>query len=239
MASLPRLATGSEYLLALWFVVSMKDLAGRIVLQPFRSTRTPTGRLNGLGFHMGGSVGRQVGPLPSFRTSVGQTYFSYAPGTTANGRRTRVSPAIFYYYRALGVFGEYMRSAQAVTKPGVTQDVSNHAWEITGSLVLTGEAATDRGVRPKNDFDPPNGHWGALQILGRYTTLTVDRDVFTTSLAAAGASRDAQSYTIAANWYPSAFIRYYARFERTVFDRDPDGPRPAENVILFRTQLSF
>lgn len=218
---------------------SAKDLAGRVVVQPFRTTRTPAGALHGFGFQVGGSTGRQIGALPSFKTSVGQTYFSYATGVTANGRRTRVSPAIFYYYKALGVFGEYMRSTQPVARAAVTQDVRNQAWEVTGSYVLTGEAASDRGVKPKNNFDPVTGHWGALQILARYTTLAVDRSAFAAALTAAGANREARSYTIAANWYPAAFIKYYATFERTAFGGDMRGPRPAENVILFRAQLGF
>src|SRR5688572_176615 len=66
-----------------------KDLAGRIVVQPFRTSgATAAGALNGLGFQVGGSTGKQSGSgLPTFRTSVGQTYFAYAAGTTADGTR--------------------------------------------------------------------------------------------------------------------------------------------------------
>jgi phosphate-selective porin OprO/OprP len=216
-----------------------KDLAGRIVAQPFRSAKTPAGPLNGLGFQVGGSTGRQIGALPSFRTSVGQTYFSYAANVTASGVRNRVSPAVFYYFKWFGAFAEYMRSTQPVARGGVDTDITNQAWEVTASVVLTGEAASDRGVRPKNTFDPANRKWGALQLVGRYTTLTVDRAAFIAGVAAANASREAKSFTLAANWYPAAFIKYYATFERTVFDGNASGSRPAENVILFRTQLAF
>jgi phosphate-selective porin OprO/OprP len=215
-----------------------KDLAGRIVVQPFRSTAASPGALAGLGFQIGGSVGQQSGALPAFRTSVGQTYFSYAV-TTADGDRSRVSPAIFYYYKAFGTFAEYMRSTQDVVKNGTGQRVTNDAWNLTGSYVLTGENGADRGVRPRNNFDPPAGRWGALQLVARYAELHIDDAVFTAGLAAAGASRGAQSFTVGANWYPAAFIKYYATFERTVFDGDADGTRPAENVILFRAQVAF
>jgi phosphate-selective porin OprO/OprP len=215
-----------------------KDLAARVVVQPFRSTKTPAGALNGFGFQVGGSHGRQIGALPSFKTSVQQTYFSYATGVTADGVRSRVSPAVFYYYKALGAFAEYMRSKQPVAKSGVTTDVDNHAWEVTGSYVLTGEGASYSGVRPKSNFDPANGHWGALQVLGRYTQLTVDQAAFDAGLAAASANREAKSFTIAANWYPSATIKIYATFERTKFFGG-SAARPVENVILYRTQLGF
>ena len=211
-----------------------KDFAGRVVLQPFKSAA-----LSGFGFQVGGSTGPQTGALPAFKTSVGQTYFSYNTGAAASGVRNRVSPAVFYYRKAFGAFAEYMRSTQPVTRSNLQTEVTNHAWEMTGSIVLTGEAASDRGVRPKNNFDPANGKWGALQVLGRYTVLTVDRAAFAAGLTATGASGEARSFTIAANWYPSAYIKYYATFERTVFDGNASGARPAENVILFRTQLAF
>ncbi len=215
-----------------------KDLAGRVVWQPFRSTRTPAGALNGLGFQIGGSTGSQAGALPSFSTSVGHTYFSYATGAVASGDRRRVSPAVFYYYKSFGSFGEYMRSTQAIAKTGTERDVTNQGWEVTGSYVLTGEAASDRGVRPKNVFDPANGNWGALQIAARYSALAVDSDVFAAGFGQATASREARSFTLAANWYPAAYIKYYATFEWTSFEGG-NAARPTENVILFRVQLAF
>jgi phosphate-selective porin OprO and OprP len=215
-----------------------KDLAGRVVVQPFRSAGGPATARSGFGVHLGGSVGEQNGPLPAFRTSITQTYFAYAAGVLARGTRTRVSPAAFYYYKGLGAFAEYMRSTQDVARGTDTRQVTNDAWELTGSFVVTGEAASDRGVRPRRPFDPAQGQWGALQLLARYTALTVDPDVFAAGFAAAGASRRARSFTIAANWYPAAYIKYYATYERTVFD-GADGRRPAEHALLFRSQLAF
>ncbi|MDP9324022.1 MAG: OprO/OprP family phosphate-selective porin [Acidobacteriota bacterium] len=214
-----------------------KDLAGRIVWQPFLSAKTSPRALNGLGFQIGGSTGKQAGTLPAFRTSVGQTYFSYATGAAASGARQRITPAAFYYYKSFGGFIEYMRSTQKVSRANSTYDVANDGWEVTGSYVLTGEAASDRGVRPSRPFDPSAGKWGALQVVARYSQLNVDPLAFTSGLAAATASRKASAFTIAANWYPAAFIKYYATFERTSFGGG--ASRPTENVVLFRTQLAF
>jgi phosphate-selective porin OprO/OprP len=218
---------------------SAKDLAGRVTVQPFRSARQPARAFTGLGFHLGGSTGTEASALPSYRTSAGQNYFSYAAGAAANGTRTRVTPAVFYYYRSFGGFAEYMRSTQEVSRSGITRDISNDAWEVSGSYVLTGEAASERGIRPRNAFDPANHHWGALQLLARYSALQVDAAAFSGNLAAAGASHKAQQWTAAVNWYPASFIKWYGTFERTVFDGDASGPRRAEDVILFRAQLAF
>jgi phosphate-selective porin OprO and OprP len=215
-----------------------KDLAGRIVVNPFRSAGTFDHALNGLGFQIGGSTGTQGGALPSFKTSVSQTYFSYATGAAASGTRSRVAPAVFYYYKAFGGFAEWIQSSQGVTRNAVQTDVTNHAWETSVSYFLTGETASTGTTRPTHAFDPAGRHWGALQLAARYASLTVDRSVFDAGLAAAGASRNAKSFTLAANWYLNSYIKYYATFERTTFGGNASA-RPDENVILFRTQLAF
>ncbi len=57
-------------------------------------------------------------------------------------------------------------------------DLQNTAWEISGGWVLTGENATFTGVTPKHPFDPHNGQWGALQVVGRYAELNIDNAAF-------------------------------------------------------------
>jgi phosphate-selective porin OprO/OprP len=217
-----------------------KDLAGRVTVQPFRKAgAAAAGPLSGLGIHLGASRGTQAGTLPSFRTSYGQVYFSYAAGAAATGTHSRISPAAFYYNHAFGAFAEYVRSVQEVARAGAVTDVDNHAWEVTGSYVVTGEAASDRGVRPRHNFDPSAGQWGAVQVLARYAVLTVDEDAFTAGLAAVGASREARQWTLGVNWYPNPWIKWYANVERTTFDADSLPARPAENIFFLRFQLGF
>lgn len=216
-----------------------KDLVGRIVVQPFRTTATPPRAVNGLGFQIGGSVGKQTGTLPTFRTSVGQTYFSYATGTAADGRRTRLTPSIFYYYKSLGAFAEYVRSTQEVTRAGSTREVTNTGWNVTASFLLTGEAASSGITRPRSVFDPPTGKWGALQLVARYSALDVDDDLFAAGFAAAGAADKAKSFTVGVNWYPASVVKYYLNYERTKFDNGTAPDRPTENIVLFRVQLGI
>jgi phosphate-selective porin OprO/OprP len=214
-----------------------KDLAARIVVQPFRSASAAASPSSGFGFHVGGSRGTQGGALPSFKTSVGQTYFSYAAGVTAAGERGRVSTALFYFYKSFGGFGEYMRSSQHALRAGATSRVTNDAWNVTASLLLTGEAASYGIVRVKHNFDPAARQWGAFQLLARVSALTVGAAAFDNALASAGASRTATQATAGFNWYPNSSVKIYGTFERTVFDRA--SARPPENVVLFRTQLGF
>jgi phosphate-selective porin OprO/OprP len=121
------------------------------------------------------------------------------------------------------------------------EEITHDAWHVTGSYVLTGEAATDgsSGVRPRTAFDFGRGHLGAFQVAARYHMLTVDPRAVTLGLAAAGSSRKAEGWTVGVNWYLTGNFRYTVNFERTVFDDNPEGPRPAENALVFRTQVNF
>ncbi|MGH9158673.1 MAG: OprO/OprP family phosphate-selective porin [Vicinamibacteraceae bacterium] len=213
------------------------DVAGRLVVRPFTDA-TPA-PLHGLGFAMSGSTGTRS-ELPSFRTaSLRQPFFAYSEAVTADGKRTRYSPQVFYYYKTVGAFGEYVHSEQTVLGEETRADIGHDAWQIAGSIVLTGEDATERGVRPRRNFDFGGGGIGAIQVAVRYHTLTIDRDAILLGLADADASRKAEAVTVGVNWYVNPFIKYVFNVERTVFDGDADGLRPAENALVFRTQLAF
>ena len=141
-------------------VNSGKDLAGRVVFYPFRSTSEPQRALSNFGFHVGGSTGDQSGTLPTFRTTAGQTYFAFPATVTADGTRTRVSPAVFLYAKSFGGFAEYARTTQDVLSSGTPLTVTNQAWGVTATYVLTGESTSERGVKPRRPFDPAAGTCG-------------------------------------------------------------------------------
>jgi phosphate-selective porin OprO/OprP len=193
--------------------------------------------MSGLGFHLGGSIGDEDGGLPVYRAPSSQPYFQYASGVIASGSHQRFTPAVFYYYKAFGGFAEYIRSTQHVGRAGSVFDIGNHGWDVAGSYVLTGEAASDRGVRPRHPFDPASGQWGAFQLLARYSAVSVDPEVFANGLASPTSSEQADAVAIAANWYPSAFIKYYVTYERTSLEGG--APSRRENLLVFRAQVAF
>jgi phosphate-selective porin OprO/OprP len=218
-----------------------KDVSGRLIVRPFNSTEGSP--LKGLGLALSGSTGRQSGAtaLPTFRTqSLEQPFFSYS-GASADGVRRRYSPQVFYYSRSFGGFAEWVHTETPIRKGLVREQIAHDAWQVAGSFVLTGEAATDAGagVRPRANFDFGNGSLGAFQVAARYYTLEVDDRALTLGLAAPGVSRKADAWTVGLNWYLTGNFRYTFNFERTVFDDDPDGARKAENAFVFRTQVNF
>ncbi len=216
-----------------------KDASGRVVIRPFAGGSA--GALGGLGLALAGSRGRQTGAaaLPTYRTAIlAQTFYAYA-GSAADGTRTRYSPYVFYYYKSVGAFAEYVRNELPVRKADTRVEIGHEAWQIAASVLLTGEAASDGAVRPANNFNFGQGHWGALQLAARYHVIEVDRQATDLGLAAAGSSRRATAWTLGLNWFLNPQIKYVVNVERYVFDDDPHGPRAPETVVAFRTQLNF
>lgn len=224
---------------------SSKDFNGRLTVRPFTATRL-RGWLGSLGIAVAGSRGRQIGPLPSFRTTNQRPFFTYSSAAAAAGMRTHLSPSAFYYYKSFGAFGEYVRSKQVVSTSTASAAVANTAVELTGSIVLTGERAANRNIGRlgadvvvKRPFAPGQGTWGAIQLVGRYSAVTVDPRAFVLGLATPGASQRAVAYAVGVDWYLNEYVKYVAAFERTVFDRHASGSRRPENAVTFRLQLNL
>ena len=216
---------------------SAKDLVGRLTVLPFN--RTSSAPLRGFGVAVGATTGQEAGPLPAYKSTAQQTFFSYAPNVVASGSRTRVSPSVFYYYRSFGAFAEYAHNTEAVTGPSASADLTQRAWEATGSYVLTGERASERGVIPAKPFDPVQHHWGAVQVVARYSRITLDPKAFSSGLASSTSNPSAHATGVAASLYANAYVKYVLSYERTWFEDSPQFHRPSEHALVFRLQLNL
>jgi phosphate-selective porin OprO and OprP len=215
---------------------SAKDLVGRLTVLPFNRRSAP---LRGFGVAVGATAGRQAGPLPSYKSTAQQTFFSYAPNAIAGGSRTRVSPSAFYYYKSFGGFAEYAHNSEAVSSPSASVDLTQTAWEVTGSYVLTGERASERGVIPSAPFDPPQHHWGAVQVVARYSRINLDPTAFSSGLASSTSNPSAHAAGVAASLYANAYVKYVLSYEQTRFQDSPQFHRPPEHALVFRLQLNL
>jgi len=159
----------------------------------------------------------------------------------------RLSPQGYYYYGPFGLLGEYVISDQDVRKGAQSGDIRNTAWEISGGWVLTGEDASFNGVTPKHTFDPRNGQWGALQVVGRYAELAVDKDAFPVFADPRASASEAHAWAVGLNWYLNRNIRVNASFARTTYTggggAGASAPaavtQHAEEVFFTRAQLAF
>ena len=209
-----------------------KDVSGRVLIRPFGE----------FALGAGGTMGTKVGTssstlLPAYNTSGQETvFFSYLKAT-ANGRAWRETGNGYWYVNRLGLLSEYVASWQTVS--GVR--LRNTAWQASGSLALTNDHPSYYGINPRHAFDPAIGHWGAIEILGRYSRLQIDSAAFTHRLAdSTKSAHEATATAIGLNWTWNRAVRWQVNYERTFFRGGAKaGNREPENAVLAEAQLVF
>ncbi|CAN4276102.1 OprP Phosphate-selective porin [Methylophilaceae bacterium] len=188
------------------------------------------------------------------RTGVGETTTA-APSSTlaiitagagptwlvhADGKRSRIAPQASYYYGPFGLIGEYVRESQGISVGAENLKkitLHNDAWQVAGSWLLTGEDASFKGVKPKNNFDFDKKTWGAWEVVARYSELNIDGDAFTYDKLDSGAvsgtlkgtshylyadpnvsAKSAKTWTAGINWYLNPDVKFTLNYEQTKFD---------------------
>lgn len=218
--------------------------------------------------------------LPSYVSDGQQTFFRYGSAAVADGKRTRIAPQLNYYYGPFGLISEYARVKQEVSlstggsaagggagantliTAGSKQSLSHDAWQVAVSYLLTGEDASFKGVKPKQNFDLDKGGWGAWELVARYSELNLDDDTFTnkagTSFAVntyadlSTSAKSAKSWVAGVNWYLNQNAKVALNYAHTSFDGGAGAgitpintagtnvsDRESENALLARFQLAF
>jgi phosphate-selective porin OprO/OprP len=222
-----------------------KDLVGRVFLQPWRNRGSSA--LKGLGFGVAATTGTASGPLRPY-VSVSQVPIVVYPATvSADGDRRRWSPQASFFLGPVGLLAEYVQARHDVRKDesgraATTAELTNSAWSVTASVLLTGEEASYGSVKPKDFFVPSAGKWGAVQLVARLNQLDVDEATFAAGYADPARSvRQARAWAVGVNWLFNTHVRYVLDYERTRFDGGAAGgaDRPTENSVQTRLQLSF
>jgi len=218
-----------------------KDLAGRVLLRPFNRGRGLAFKNLGLG--LAATTGKQAGGLPTYKSGGQLSFFAYATGVTAAGTRTRLSPQAAWSYKRVGLFGEWVRSAQDLRKSATSPvvRVGHRAWQAALAIVLTGEDAAPGALRPKRVFEPGKGA-GALELAARVNGFDVEERTFTLGLAdRARSARKVRAWGLGLNWYLNRHVKQTVDYERTRFTGGgaAGADRKTENALFIRSQISF
>ena len=233
-----------------------KEGAARLFVLPFK--RTAIGPLQGLGIGIAGTYGQNVGTpktpgLSTYKTPGLYDFFTWlndgtqataptAAGTTVgDGRRYRVAPQAYWYAGRFGAIAEYVRSTQDVARGAFSSTLTQEAWGVTISCLLTGDKASYKGVTPIRSFDPDAHAWGAFELVARAGTLTIDKDAFPDFADPAKSARAARDRGFGFNWYLSRNFRFMLDYIETRFQGGAaaGADREDERVILNRFQVAF
>jgi len=217
------------------------ELAARFFAHPFAATGVKGVEQFGIG--IGGSEGDQHGSISGLKTAGQSTFFKYYSGVLANGQHNRVSPQAYYYFGPVGLLSEYVISSQDVLSQSATRRLRIDAWQIAGSVVLTGEKNGYDGIRPRHAFEPSKGfsHLGTLELAVRYSHLEVDRNAFSSFANPKTAARQASERAIGVTWYLNRYAKLLAYYEHTQFGMASINLTPlhSEDVLMSRVQLAF
>ncbi|MDP0498474.1 MAG: porin [Verrucomicrobiota bacterium JB022] len=224
------------------------DVAAGLSLRPFAHAEDSV--FQGLTVGVAGSIGDENVTIADsdrdarirYRTSGRNTFFRYADGALIDGDHTRLNAYASWYYGPVGVLTEWVRSSYDLTRGGVGQSVDSDGFTFQVGWVVTGEKASYEGVRPKNPFNPADGHWGAFELGLRYHTLEVGDEAFsgdaTTRLARNGSAQKAEGYGAVLNWTLTDNTLIALAYEVTDFSGQ-GADRSTEQVIQTRFQLDF
>ena len=217
------------------------DVGVRLFLHPLHNR--PGSRFRTLGIGAAGSGGRNHGTMPSFKTVGQNTFFQYFATAKGDGRHTRIVPQAYLYSGRYGVLAEYVYSSQFASRNSGSRRLANHAWQIAGSVVLTGESNAYEGVHSKRRFAPWEGerHIGTWEVAGRISRVNIDANTFPTFADPRTAVRRAAEYAAGINWYPERHAKLLVDYEITRFVAAAvNSPVPkGEHTLLVRLQLGF
>jgi len=233
-----------------------KEIAARVWSRPFGvdGSRWLKGLVVGAAMTRGEKNGSAKNAyLPSY-SSIGQNaFFNYlvdaatppVPAATAvaGGLHQRATGHLYYSGGPVGILGEYVLSQYRVARSGVSSLLNFQAWQAMASLVVTGEDADFDGVRPRNNVDVSKGHWGAFEIVLRYSELEASRGAFPVFADPTKSARNAAELAAGVNWFVNAHTKVSADYAHTDFrggaTAAAGGNRDAEQVVLMRTQINF
>ena len=228
-----------------------KEVDGRVFLAPFQP-RDPQQHLDlGIGIGVGsGNVQRStlVPDLPFYRGPGQVIIYRYrvdlanpATGTTyGNGAHTRIDPQAYLYKGPFGFLTEYYISRQSVTRDTGSVTLTQSAWQVAGSVFLTGEQASFTTVSPKKNFDPAHGTWGGVELAARYGEIHFDDKAFPYFVNPTNSVSDAKSWGVGVNWYLARYLKVQLNYEHTIFTGGATtGNRPAEDYVVTQFQTAF
>lgn len=221
--------------------IAANEVAARLFLQPFATTHV--GAIRQFGFGMAGSSADQHGSIAGLKTVGQSTFFKYSSKTLANGSHNRITPQAYYYAGPVGLISEYVVSSQDVISKTHTAEVRNQAWQVAGSVMLTGEKNSYGVITPRNSFEPTLGfrHFGAVELAARYSQVRIDGDAFPLFANPKTAAQGAYESAIGVNWYLNRFVKLVSDYEHTSFRMALPNLTPLHNedVLMNRVQLAF
>ena len=175
-------------------------------------------------------------------TEFGVSYIEFA---AANyfliGRRVREGAELTYNVGPFEMRGEWMQrrdeyeTTAASIHPFVSRMLPIHAYYMQATVILTGETKLpDTRITPKQNFEPWNGGWGAIELGVRWSAVGIGTDraddlATAGNIRTMGNSNHNNALTIGENWWFTKNVKWalnyiHEGYDEGVFMSDSRGP---------------
>jgi phosphate-selective porin OprO/OprP len=212
-----------------------KDLAGRLVVYPFKQSELTLLR----NLHLGADVA--WGDEGSGQSLQGLTdgQFVFFPRIPTRGDRLRYSGEVAYYTGPFTIYGEYIESQEERKGIGNGADLFGRGWYVTTTYVLTGETKVPGQTVVPTQWAMPVGTergWGAWELAARFAQLDFRANDPTVK------SNRVNALTLGVNWYLTPNVKWLVNFVQNWFsdeNRSEIIGQEASWEFLTRLQLWF
>lgn len=181
--------------------------------------------------------------------------FTGSPNATTNTmERTRTGLEGAVAYGPVKLQAEWAKANfDGKTNANVSFDRDIEAYYAEALWLITGESYAEayKGgkfdrIKPKADFEPGNGNWGAWEAGIRFSKFDASdfntTNVVGTGVLSAGQTNEADSWVVGLKWLPNANTRFLINYIDTDFDTDVtvNGvTESGEKAITMRAQFDF
>lgn len=220
-----------------------KDVAMRLWFEPVND------------LHVGGSFtwGKQSKGLTDYSVpGSGTLFLDFDPAVVNSGKMELMRYGVELVY-GIGPFrltSEYMRAdydnvtlvaTSAMDDFYVQGAYANLSWFFTGEEKRAKKGKIGR-IKPKQNFNPKTGGWGAWELVGGYEWVEADTDWFSRGYATGSPGMD--SYRTGINWYLNSMVRFmldyvYSDYDRPVVNQDAGSTAGHEHMAWIRFALEF
>ena len=180
----------------------------------------------------------------------GVPFLSFNSNARESGTRAFWDLHAAWYYKQLSLIAEWQSGYDdyALTTNLAAHDrLGVESYYVQAGYFITGETVSGRNVvKPLKDFDIRKGRagLGAIELTGRFNSLNISKNVFSSGLAD-GNLWTSNLYTTDAgfNWYINQYVKIYFDWQHAVFGNpvqyNATAQQKTSDLFLFRFQLYF
>jgi len=227
------------------------DWAYRVNVKPFKKSGNEW--LEGLEFGHGLVTGNQ----PRGNSLRGRTAgdLDFFPRIQRHGTRTRVGVDGAWYKGSFGLQWELLHVDEhrptiqwdGVGPPQKLGSIQHTGWYVQTAYLLTGEKKSAKHVKPKHNFDPIKGGWGAWEIACRIGQLEEQSnhpmfsrtyfDDWGNPYTEWYKHQQCTAFTMGVNWYLNPRVVFKVNWIHNMFDEALEGKSSDVDSVLGRFQI--